>query len=325
MTKGIVHEIAQDYKRVKEELGRKPSRPEYQHHGKFSTIQIIEAFGSYKNLINACGEAYTKGKESNTDLKNKAFAHLISEIEIKKSAINPPLISARTLIIGDTHFPYTHPDAVAWLIALNRKYNFDLVLHAGDEIDLHAMSFHEHDPDLLSPGHELEEAIKMLQPLYKEFPRMLLAESNHGSLIHRKAKHHGLPRRAIRSYRETIDAPLRWEWQEKIKFQTSDGQTNLLVHSIGANVKANAQSRGMNIIQGHHHELFRIDFFHNEEKELLIYGAQTGCLIDDLSYAMAYNKTNKFRPIMGSLGIFNGVPMLLKMLLDKHGRWTGEL
>lgn len=330
MDKATAREIVNDLCRVRQELGRVPNRVEYcgadgkAGLGRFSSLQIMAAFGSYALLVKASGLEYSaKGKKE--AIRQESYEHLQAEIRERKSIVIPPQVCHRVLIIGDTHFPYTHVDAVQWLIALNRKYKFDKVLHAGDELDYHAMSFHDSDPDALSAGHELDAAIRMMEPLYKEFPVMTLADSNHGSMVHRKAKHHGFPRRVIRSYQETIDAPKTWVWQEHIRWQSSNGHANLLVHSLGSNVLGVAKFKGINLVQGHHHSAHSIQKWHNDEKDTPLFAAQTGCLIDDVAYAMAYNKTTKERPIMGSLAIFDGIPKLLPMLLDARGRWTGVL
>ncbi|WP_206696334.1 hypothetical protein, partial [Streptococcus pseudopneumoniae] len=75
----------------------------------------------------------------------------------------------------------------------------------GDEVDKHALSFHDSDPDLMSAGDELKAAIKCLPPLYKLFPKMALVDSNHGSMVYRKGLHHGIPRKYIRAYGEVLD------------------------------------------------------------------------------------------------------------------------
>ena len=55
----------------------------------------------------------------------------------------------RILVISDTHFPYQHPDCILFLAALRSEYKPDRVVHIGDEIDGHAISFHNSDPDLI--------------------------------------------------------------------------------------------------------------------------------------------------------------------------------
>ena len=53
------------------------------------------------------------------------------------------------LIISDTHIPYHHPDLIPFLKDLKEIYKPDRVIHIGDEVDKHAMSFHDSDPDRL--------------------------------------------------------------------------------------------------------------------------------------------------------------------------------
>ncbi|MDX1471731.1 MAG: metallophosphoesterase, partial [Flavobacteriaceae bacterium] len=82
------------------------------------------------------------------------------------------------LVISDTHFPYQHPSCIEYLKEVKRVYKPDRVVHIGDEIDGHAISFHSHDPDLLSPSDEFQLAIERLQPLYSLFPKVDVIESN---------------------------------------------------------------------------------------------------------------------------------------------------
>ena len=115
--------------------------------------------------------------------------------------------NSKILIISDMHIPYQHPDTVAFLRAIKKKYKPTRVICVGDEIDAHAMSFHDSDPDLPSAGDELQAAIKTLKPIYKIFPQMDLVDSNHGSMVYRKGKHHGIPRKYLREYGEVLEAP----------------------------------------------------------------------------------------------------------------------
>ena len=89
------------------------------------------------------------------------------------------MISKSLLVISDLHATYMHPDTLPFLRALKRKYSFDRVICIGDEVDFHALSFHDSDPDLPSAGEELTRAIKSLKPIYKMFPNVDVVESNH--------------------------------------------------------------------------------------------------------------------------------------------------
>ena len=57
------------------------------------------------------------------------------------------------LVISDTHCPYHHPDLISFLKTIKKKYKPDRVIHIGDEVDSHAISFHDSDPDLYSAGY----------------------------------------------------------------------------------------------------------------------------------------------------------------------------
>ena len=227
------------------------------------------------------------------------------------------------LIISDTHFPYQHPDTVAFLTAIKKKYSPDRVIHIGDEIDGQSFSFHTHDPDLASPGDELALAIQRLQPIYKLFPRVDILESNHGSLIYRKGKVHGIPRHVFKSYREVIQAPKGWNWHFDLLVRLSNGQDCYFTHGKSAASGKLSQSMGMNTVQGHYHEKMEIIYWANPHG--LYFDLRVGCLVDDRSLAFSYNNTNLKRPLIGTGIILDGQPMLIPMLLDKKGRWKSTL
>ena len=231
--------------------------------------------------------------------------------------------NSRILVISDTHFPYQHPDTVAFLREIQSHYKPDRVVHIGDEVDGHGISFHPSDPDLLSPGDELHLAIERLQPLYKLFPKVDLVESNHGSLVYRKGKVHGLPRNVFKSYKEVLRAPKGWNWHFDLTLKMSDGNHVYFCHGKNASPGKLSESMGMSVVQGHYHEKFGIHYWANPLG--LFWEMRVGCLINDDSMAFAYNNTNLKRPIIGTGIIIDGHPRLIPMVLDKRGRWIGKL
>lgn len=227
------------------------------------------------------------------------------------------------LIISDTHFPYEHPDTIGFLRALKKKYKPDRVVHIGDEIDGHAISFHPSDPDLASPGDELALAIEKLKDLYKLFPIVDVVESNHGSLVYRKGKFHGIPRAVFKSYRDVIDAPAGWRWHFDLTIKLSNGQQCYFCHGKSSQPGKLSQAMSMSTVQGHYHEQFSINYWANPNG--LYWDMKVSCLVDDESLAFSYNNANMKRPIVGCGIILNGQPKLLPMVLDKKGRWIGKL
>lgn len=229
----------------------------------------------------------------------------------------------RILVISDQHFPYQHADTIAFLKEIKRVYKPDKVVNIGDEIDGHAMSFHEKDPDLLSPSDELQTAINRMKPLYKMFPKMDLVESNHGSLVYRRGKFAGLPRHVFKSYREILEAPPGWKWHPHLTLKASNGSLIYFCHGKSADVLRMSQAMGMSCVQGHFHEKFEVRYWGNSLG--LYWGATIGCLIDDDSLAFSYNKVNLKRPVIGCLMILDGHPRLMPMVLNSRGRWIKKL
>ncbi len=226
------------------------------------------------------------------------------------------------LAIGDLHAPYMHADAVAFLSAVKSKYKPDTVVLMGDEVDAHATSYHEHDPDLPSAGDELKLAIKQLQPLYKMFPKAVVIESNHGSLVYRKALTAGIPSAILKGYRDILQAPQGWDWKFDHVTPTPLGDI-YWHHGKSSSHKKLSQNIGMSAIQGHFHNEFYISYW--SSPKALYWDANAGCLVDHKSRAQAYGKNNLQKPIVGCIVIINGVPQLIPMVLDKNGRWTKRL
>lgn len=230
------------------------------------------------------------------------------------------------LVFGDTHAPYVHQDALAFLEALNNKYNFTRVIHLGDETDGHALSFHDSDPNLDSAGSELTKARKWLSKLERLFPNMELCHSNHGSLAYRKAKKAGIPLEMIKPYRAILfpnGQGKGWSWLEDIKIELPNGQFVVCRHETAGTPISNAAHEGCNYAQGHRHSNFAIDYRANSFR--LYWSVTAGCLVDRKSLAFEYGKNLQNKPILGACVIINSLPVLVPMPLNEEGRWTGEL
>jgi hypothetical protein len=226
------------------------------------------------------------------------------------------------LCISDQHFPYQHRDTVPFLKALNDKYAFDLVVNMGDEVDNHAISFHDSDPNLMSPGDELERAIKELQPVYKLFPKVEVIDSNHGSLAFRKGKNAMLPDQVFKSPRDILRAPKGWNWNKDLIVDTEMGKV-YFHHGKSGTAGKLSKNMSLNAVQGHHHSVFQVTYWGSPVG--LFFDMHVGCLVDDNSLALAYNKTTLQRPVIGLGVIINGRPQLVPMHLTRGGKWTGRL
>ena len=230
----------------------------------------------------------------------------------------------KVMVIGDMHIPYHHKESMSFLRALKKKYKgFDLVVNIGDELDQHAISMHDSDPDLPSAGDELKLAKKHVKELEKIFPDMTLVDSNHSSLVYRRALKYGLPKAYLKHYNEFLGvSPTRWKWVQDLTITLNDGSRCFFTHGMSANVLQVAQKYGMHTVQGHYHSKASIQYFSNHDK--LVWGAQTGCLTNQDSLAFSYAKNFKDRFIMSSLVIVDGQPRIHPMVI-KNGKWIGKI
>jgi len=225
------------------------------------------------------------------------------------------------LVISDLHAPFNHLDALAFLKHVKKTYKPTDVVCIGDETDYHALSFHDSDPDLDSVGTELLKARKTLKPIFKLFPKVNVIESNHGSMVMRKAIANGLSREFFRSYNEILHAPKGWSWSFDLTIKTPLGPVYFCHGKSGAAGRL-ASQYGMSCVQGHFHEKAQITYISTPER--LLFDMHTGCLVNDKSLALGYNKVNPKRPIISLGVIINGIPQIIPMVLNKKGRWVGK-
>jgi len=236
-------------------------------------------------------------------------------------------VNKRVLIIPDMHIPYHHPDALKFLTQVKDKYDDGslLVINLGDECDKHAMSMHDSDSDLWSAGHELQKSIDyihMPNGLHELFPKMDLLESNHGSMIFRRAKKHGIPLHYIKPYKEVLGTP-KWSWHDELIVNTKMGGVYFCHGKTSAYGKL-CKEQGISAVQGHFHGKFEITWHQSSIGHR--FNMFSGCLVDERSMAMAYGKNFTAKPILGcSVLSKHGYPYLIKMNLNAKGRWDGRL
>lgn len=221
--------------------------------------------------------------------------------------------NSRILFISDMHIPYHHPNTIPFLKMLKERYNPTRVICLGDELDKHALSFHDSDPDLMSAGDELRAALPVIAELHELFPVMDLIDSNHGSMVFRKAKHHGIPRHYLKSYNDVLQVGAGWKWSHDLTLTLPNGHKVFVHHGKSAEAIKTSQAMSMSHVCGHFHESFGVKFWANPHD--LFFAINSGCLIHDDSYAYSYNNTNLKRPIIGTSLIIDGVPVLEAMPL----------
>ena len=227
------------------------------------------------------------------------------------------------LVVSDLHIPFHHPQAFDFLKAVKKKFKPDYVVNIGDELDCHALSFHDTDPDLYSAGHELEVSKKYIKELEGIFPKMTLIHSNHSSLIYRRALKHGMPQGYLKDYNDFLGVGKGWKWVEDLNLKLSNQTECFFTHGISADGLKLAMQYGKNCTQGHFHSKFNIQYFSNPDS--LIWSMQVGCLAKQSHMAFNYSRTFRLRFVIGVGIILAGYPRLLPMTLDSNGKWIGKI
>ncbi|HJV75466.1 MAG TPA: metallophosphoesterase [Noviherbaspirillum sp.] len=230
--------------------------------------------------------------------------------------------SHRVMHIPDLHCPFMHADAAAFIKACQEKFKPTVVVLAGDELDQHAISAHDADPNGYSPGHELTAGLKQLEQIYALFKEALVCESNHGQRPFKRAYKAGLPTQYLKTYAEFMEAPQGWVWADEFELDGvvySHGES-----ATGANGALQLAIRmGKSQAVGHWHGNAGASYFYNNTT--LLFGLYSGCLIDADSYSFRYGKHFKLKPILGLSIIDAGVPTFVPMPLDSKKRWTGKV
>ena len=153
----------------------------------------------------------------------------------------------RILIIGDLHAPFVLEGYLEHCQQVYANYNCNQVIFIGDILDNHAFSYHEPDPDGLSPGSELKMAKKFIKNWYNAFPKADILIGNHDRMASRKAMTGGVPSAWIRSYNDVLGTPA-WNWVETIVYDNV-----LYEHGEGGQARTKAKNNMMSSVCGHTH------------------------------------------------------------------------
>lgn len=197
------------------------------------------------------------------------------------------------LFIGDLHAPFLLDGYLEFNMDLQKKYNCGTVIFAGDIVDGHSWSFHEHNVDGLSVKNELDAAISQLSNWYKAFPNATVLFGNHDLLISRKASAYGLSKLFLRHFGDIVEAPKTWRFTHEFY------KDNVLyIHGSQGNAINRATTIRHSVAQGHLHSESFVQWSVSEIDS--IFGLQVGCGIDRKAYAFEYAKDMPRKPIISS-------------------------
>lgn len=228
----------------------------------------------------------------------------------------------RLFVIGDLHVPRQHPSAVDFLAAVKKEFDPDVVVQVGDETDFHGLSFHSKDPNLPGASDELRGARLVCGEIEKLFPRMWIIDSNHGSLLYRKASDVGIPEDMLKGYNAVLRVGNGWQWARTVRVRTARGEV-LIEHGEKATARTMARRYGMSVIQGHRHGEGYAELWNNSIATH--FAMQTGCMIDRTDRGFWYGRNYKEHPVISSGLVLNGEPYIVRLNEKKSGRWDWRL
>jgi len=207
------------------------------------------------------------------------------------------------LIIGDLHAPFELEGYLRFCREQQERFNCGKVIFIGDLIDSHFSSYHEVDPDGMSAGLELQQAINKLQEWYHTFPEAIVTIGNHDRIIARKLYTSGISARWMKPIQEVLRTP-NWQFVEDYEYNGV-----LYLHGEGGTAKTKAQQEHISVVQGHNHTDCYVDF--NMTRQGPRFSMQVGTGIDFKQYAFGYAQRGKTPMISCGVVLNNNQPIVI--------------
>ena len=221
----------------------------------------------------------------------------------------------RVGIIGDTHEPYCLEGYMEFCKATFKKAKVNKVVHIGDLVDHHALSFHDSEPMLKGVHGELIDARDKLKPWYKAVPNVTICGGNHDLIPARQLKKIGMDSEVwMRPLAEVYNFPKGWKMVDTVEI---DGV--LYHHGYTANgvngFRNDSIKRLCRTVTGHSHGNAGISATASSHR--LVWGLAVGCGVDEHSLSMVYGKHFLQKPIIACGLVLNGEPQIKYMQLGE--------
>lgn len=208
------------------------------------------------------------------------------------------------------------PEYVDFLRDTYKQWGCDTVVHIGDVVDWHAISYHEKNPACASAGDEYATALAQVKTLYKAFPKAVIMTGNHDDLPARQARTAGVPAELLRDYAKVWETP-GWDWRPRYSTHKQDSVT--FAHGDrgkGGQYAAlrNAKDHFSSWVQGHVHGQAGVQYFANSNQ--LIFGMNVGCGINwSGQAAMDYGLKFNTKPVLGCGIVIEGTHAIFEPLV----------
>jgi len=221
-------------------------------------------------------------------------------------------------VIGDCHIPYELDGYLEFCIDTFERYGVDTVVHIGDLIDNHSLSFHDSEPLLHSVTGEYNDARDHLRAWYEAFPHVTMTAGNHDRIPARQLNKLGMaPSIYMRPLKDIYEMPDGWNIVDDVVID------NVLYHhgetASGVNgFRKDAEQRMISTVSGHNHSNAGISATATCQE--LVWGLAVGCGVDRKHLAFAYGKHFARKPIIACGVVYNGEPVIEFMPMGRRLR-----
>ena len=222
----------------------------------------------------------------------------------------------RVGIIGDTHLPYELDGYLEFCQETFDRHGVDTVIHIGDFVDNHSLSFHDSEPMLHNVIGEHESAFERAQDWYEAFPDATLIMGNHDRIPARQMAKLGMaPSIYMKPIEELLGMP--WDVVDHIEID------NVLYHhgetAGGINgFRKDAEQRMRCTVSGHNHSNAGISATATDQE--LVWGLAVGCGVNQKHMAFAYGRNFAKKPIISCGVVIEGEPRIEYMNLGRKIR-----
>ena len=205
-------------------------------------------------------------------------------------------------IIGDTHIPFERSDYLNFCVETFERYKCDTIVHIGDLVDNHAVSFHVRDCNGKSAKDEMDEADRHLVEWFKAFPKVKMCLGNHDERITRQLLDKGIPNRIAKSFPEIWGLPKGWDLQwehliDGVRYLHGSGRGGEYPHVVVMNKSFRSA------VIGHCHTVGGVHWRATEDK--ICFAMAVGCGVERDTYAFDYSKNHTVKPVLSCGVVLN--------------------
>jgi metallophosphoesterase superfamily enzyme len=216
------------------------------------------------------------------------------------------------LIIPDPHLPFEHPKALAFVEEQIKRFQPDEIIFLGDISDQYAWSKYPKTAAALNASQELKELRSRLKQWVKLIPTCKVCIGNHDRRIAIKLDEASIPSEISITLHDLFQLPDTWIINDEfvvdnILFKHGDDLPG------GRNATSNIlNTMHQSTVTGHLHSVASITWRNNGYNK--IFSMVCGCLVDTDSYAAAYGKKFRDKPMVGVGVILDGTPIWLPLV-----------